>query len=235
VIVSINQPGYLPWLGYFSRILASDLHIVLNHVQFEKNSFVNRNKVRTAQGWTWLTVPLRTKGRFGRLAIHEVETDDTRGWSQKHWSTLRQSYARAPHFAEHARFFEDLFARPWPRLAELLQASTSYLLEHGFGIRTPLRYSSAMAVSGQKSELVLNLCRAAGARVYLAGPLGRDYLDLSAFRRAGIEVRFHEFSHPLYRQAYPGFQTAMSAVDLLFNHGAASARILAPQKQGTLA
>lgn len=226
MIVSINQPAYLPWLGYFNRIQASDLHIVLDHVQFEKNSYTNRNKIRTAQGWTWLTVPLKTKGRFGKLAINELEIDAERGWPAKHWNTLRQNYGKAPHFAEHARFFEELYARPWDRLAGLLGAATGYLLERGLRIRTPLLHSSGMRVDGHKSDLVLNLCRAAGAKVYLSGPLGRDYLDEEAFRQAGIEVRYHEYVHPAYAQAYPGFEPAMSAVDLLFNHGPDSARIL---------
>ncbi len=231
MIVSINQPAYLPWLGYFHRIQASDLHIVLDHVQFEKNSTTNRNRIRTAQGWSWLTVPLKTKGRFGNLAINEVEIDGERGWPAKHWGTLRQNYAKAPHFAAHARFFEELYARPWARLAGLLEAATGYLLEHAFRIGTPLLRSSGMAVAGRKSELVLNLCRAAGAKVYLSGPLGRDYLDQEAFREAGIEIRYHDYAHPTYAQAYPGFESAMSAVDLLFNHGPDSARILATGAQ----
>ena len=82
MIVSINQPAYLPWLGYFHRIAVSDLHVVLDHVQFEKNSFTNRNKVRTASGTPWLTVPVRSKGRFGDLAINEVDIADGR-WTAK--------------------------------------------------------------------------------------------------------------------------------------------------------
>src|SRR4029078_7067897 len=100
-MVSIQQPAYLPWLGYFHRIEVSDLHIVLDHVQFEKNSFTNRNKVRTREGWTWLTVPLRTSGSFGDLAIEEIDTAETQPWARKHQRTLSESYAKAPHFARH--------------------------------------------------------------------------------------------------------------------------------------
>lgn len=225
MIVSINQPAYLPWPGYFSRIRASDLHIVLDHVQFEKNSFTNRNRVRTPQGWTWLTVPVRTKGRFGELPIHDVDIDGERVWATKHWATLRQNYAKARHFGEHAPFFEALYARPWRKLGALLEAATGHLLE-ALGIRTRLARSSAMAVAGRKSELVLNLCRAAGATVYLSGPLGRNYLDETAFREAGIDVRYHDYAPPAYAQAYPGFEPGLSAIDLLFNHGPEAARLL---------
>jgi len=104
--VSINQPAYLPWAGYFDRIAASDVHIVLDHVQFEKNSFVNRNKIRTPQGWTWLTVPVTTKGRFGALPINELEMAEAERWPKKHWSALQANYAKSASFETHRGFFE---------------------------------------------------------------------------------------------------------------------------------
>src|ERR1051326_8427944 len=101
MIVSINQPAYLPWLGYFDRIAASDIHVVLDHVQFEKNSFVNRNKVRTAQGATWLTVPVETSGKFGQLPIDQLQIASDQPWARKHWKTIEQCYAHAPYFDAH--------------------------------------------------------------------------------------------------------------------------------------
>ena len=95
VIVSVNQPAYLPWLGYFDRIAASDLHVVLDNVQFEKNSFVNRNRIMTARGPTWLTVPVQTSGKFGALPINELLIADDPRWAVKHAQNscpgLRQS------------------------------------------------------------------------------------------------------------------------------------------------
>lgn len=218
MIVSINQPAYLPWLGYFHRIAASDLHIVLDHVQFEKNSFTNRNKIRTKEGWQWLTVPIETKGRFGNLAIHNLAIDNHSRWPQKHWTAIRLNYARAPHFEEHAQFFENLYRRPWQRLADVTRDLTAYLLNE-FAITTPLRFSSEMQAAGKKDELVLNLCREAGATTYLSGPLGCDYLREELFRDAGIKVVYQDYVHPQYAQVYPGFEPNMSAIDLLFNHG----------------
>ena len=143
MIVSINQPAYLPWLGYFHRIEASDLHIVLDHVQFEKNSFTNRNKIRTATGWTWLTVPVRTKGRFGDLAIDSIAMAGPSGWRRKHWDSIRFNYARTPWFSQHAPFFEEVYATEWPRLSPLMSRITRYLLSV-FGIETEVRLSSEM-------------------------------------------------------------------------------------------
>ena len=218
MIVSINQPAYLPWLGYFHRIAVSDLHIVLDHVQFEKNSFTNRNKVRTREGWCYLTVPVKTKGRFGDLPIHRLEIANETPWAKKHWDGLRFNYAKAPHFARHAPFLEAVYARRWDYLMDLMRETNAYFLD-AFGIKTPLLFSSQMGVEGAKDMLVLNLCRAAGATTYLSGPLGRDYLREERFAEAGIAVRYDDYEHPVYPQAFPGFEPRMAALDLLLNRG----------------
>lgn len=225
MIVSINQPAYLPWLGYFERIAQSDLHIVLDHVQFEKNSFTNRNKARTKDGSTWLTVPLATKGRFGDLAIHTLDFAANDPWQKKHWATLRMNYARAPFFAAYAPAYEALYVRTWSGFGAMTRA---FLDQHlrDLQIETPLRYSSEMPVAGTKSELVLNLCRAVGADTYLSGALGRNYLDEASFTTAGLAVRYQDYAHPTYAQCQPGFEPFMGVLDLIFNHGPRSRDVL---------
>jgi hypothetical protein len=230
MIVSINQPAYLPWLGYFHRIAVSDLHIVLDHVQFEKNSFTNRNKIRTSDGWCWLTVPVKTSGRFGDLAIDQVEISTERRWAEKHWNSIRLNYSKASYFREHADFFEAIFSHSWERLNPLLREVTTYLL-NGFGIHTKIMLSSEIGVLGRKSELVLELCRKVGATSYLSGSLGRDYLDESAFQQAGIAVAYQDYHHPTYKQAYPNFEPYMGAIDLLLNCGPGSLEVLMRTQQ----
>lgn len=229
MIVSINQPAYLPWLGYLERIAASDLHIVLDHVQFEKNSFTNRNKVRTKEGSTWLTIPLATKGRFGELAIHTLEFAANDPWQKKHWATLRMNYARAPFFKRYAPAYEALYTQSWSGFMPMARA---FLAQHlcDLGITTPLRFSSEMQVAGSKSELVLNLCRAVGADTYLSGALGRDYLDEASFAQASIYVRYQDYAHPNYTQCQPGFEPYMGVLDLIFNHGPAAREVLLGSK-----
>src|SRR4051812_40502325 len=109
MLLSINQPAYLPWLGYFDRIARSDAHVVLDHVQFEKNSFTNRNKIAAANGPQWLTVPLLTKGKFGDLAINRIEIDNGQAWRKKHWASLSQVYCKAPHWQAYAPALEALY------------------------------------------------------------------------------------------------------------------------------
>jgi len=233
MIVSINQPAYLPWLGYFHRIARSDVHIVLDDVQFEKNSFINRNKIATAKDPIWLTVPVHTKGRYGDLAISGLKTASNIHWRRKHWDSIRFNYCRAPHFSEHASYFEQLYVREWPLLNDLLREITRYLL-NALGIGNKILFSSEMGITGRKQQLVLNLCKAVGADTYLSGPVGRGYLDVEDFNSAGIALHYHDYHHPRYCQLHPTFRPYMAAIDLLFNHGPDSLAILSGERKADL-
>ena len=227
MIVSISQPAYLPWIGYFHRIAKSDVAIVLDNVRLERSSktrFTNRNKIKTSEGWTWLTVPVKTAG-LGQPMICNVELDTQQKWANKHCRSITQSYSQTPHFAAHRNWLEDFYSQPWTHLAPMLSTSLVYLLDV-IGIETPLLFSSNMEVGGQKSELILNICKQAGATTYLSGPFGRDYLAAEAFEAAGINIEFDDYKHPVYPQMHAGFQPYMSVIDLLFNCGDASLRLL---------
>lgn len=225
MIVSINQPAYLPWLGYYDRIAKSDLHIVLDHVQFEKNSVTNRNKVRTATGWSWLSVPVLTKGRFGELAIDQIEIDQTSKWVKKHFMTLQTNYSRSAYYSQYCDYFEHFYQQDWTYLAPMLLESTCYLMQE-LGIQTQQLRASELSPKSKKADLILELCIKVGATTYLSGPFGRDYLDEDAFEKAGIELKYHDYVHPTYDQCFDGFEPYMSVVDLLFNHGEKSLEIL---------
>jgi len=230
VIVSINQPAYLPWLGYFHRIAVSELHIVLDDVQFEKNSFTNRNKVRSNTGPVWLSVPVRTRGRFGDLAINTLEIDNAQNWRKKQWKTIVQCYGKAPYFEKYEVFFRSVYDRKWTLLLDLCQAVNLYILSE-LNITTPLVFSSAMGSKAKKDELVLDLCRRANASTYISGPLGRDYLREEIFARESIKVVYHDYNHPEYPQLGQGsFDPYMSILDLLFNCGPGSYEVLAGEQ-----
>lgn len=227
MIVSIMQPAYLPWLGYFDRIARSDMSIVLDNVMLERSSktrFTNRNKVRTANGWSWLTVPVKTAG-LGQPLICDVEIDTEQRWQEKHLRSIAQSYAKAPNFSAYQEWLTGFFGKRHEMLAPMLRESTEYLLR-ALGIDTPLQYSSEMQVEGSKGELILNLCRAVGAEMYISGPFGRDYLDADSFHGAGISLEFHDYEHPEYLQFHGEFEPFMSVVDLLFNCGRESLAVL---------
>lgn len=224
--VSINQPAYLPWLGYFDRITISDLHVVLDQVQFEKNSVTNRNKIRTSAGWSWLTVPIKTKGKFGALEINTIEIDNSTNWSEKHWKTICQCYGKTPFFDQHSPALAEIYGRSWDRLLDLTNHLNDYFLHEALKITTPIRYGSELSSEGEKDDLVLNICRDVGATTYLSGPFGRDYLDEEKFLQAGIKIEYRDYVHPLYQQRYQPFEPYMSAMDLIMNCGDKSLEIL---------
>jgi hypothetical protein len=216
VIVSIHQLAYLPWIGYFHKIRGADLFIYLDTVQFQKNSFQNRNKVRTQSGPIWLTVPVKTRGVLYDTPLKDLLIDDRQRWQAKHRNTLRMNYSHSPMFPSIFPRLEHFYQQPWERLSDLCW---EMMLEFNdmLGIKTRIVKASLLGdMDGSKSSLVLNLCRSVGATTYLSGSLGRDYLELDAFASAGIDVVFQNFEHPTYAQHYPGFEPFMGVVDLLF-------------------
>lgn len=231
-MLSINQPAYLPWLGYCQRIAISDVHVILDHVQFEKNSFTNRNKIRTKDGSLMLTIPLKTKGLFGHLAINTIEiADDT--WRLKHLKTLQGTYAKSTFFKTYEAQLLPFFEQNQTRFIDSILPMNEWLLKQ-LGIETKLVNSSDIKPEGTKSDLVLNICKELGASTYLSGPIGRDYLDMKSFKDANIEVKFHDYKHPNYKQMYEPFLPYMTVFDLLFNHGPESLTYLNQGNENTI-
>jgi len=224
--VSINQPAYLPWLGYFDRIAISDVHVVLDQVQFEKNSMTNRNKIRTRNGSSWLTVPVKTKGRFGDLSIYNLEIDTSSNWRDKHWKAICQNYSKSPYFGRYSSDLEKIYAREWTHLLKLTKELNHFFLETALQISTPLTYASNLQVEAKKSDLVLSICQKLGATTYVSGPFGRDYLDEDKFKKTGVEIEYHDYQHPAYRQYYQPFEPYMSTLDLIMNCGPDSKNVL---------
>jgi len=214
-VVSIHQPAYLPWLGYLDRIGRSDVFVFLDSVQFQRNSFQNRNKIKTKNGPLWLTIPVRLNGHLDKT-IADIEIDETQDWRRKHLRSIEQSYSRAPGFSEKFGRLSALYRDRQHRLAPFCLAQLRFWLDE-FRIATPVLLASEQPVGGNKSDLVLALCRHVGATKYLSGPLGRDYLNEGDFAAAGVEIEYHDFAHPEYRQQYGAFVPAMGVVDYWMN------------------
>jgi hypothetical protein len=227
MIVSIHQPDYLPWLGFFDKVARCDVFVLLDNVKFSKNYFHNRNKIRTPDGWIWLTVPVLTKGK-SEQKINEVKINNIteKKWAQKHWRSIEQNYRKAPFFNKYADFFEELYAKKWDSLAELNKTIVEYLVKM-FGLDTKLYdVASLDNIKGSSTELLVSICTALKADVYLSGEFGKDYLDEKIFTAHGIKVVYQRFLHPEYKQMFEPFIPNMSAIDLLFNYGEGSKRIL---------
>jgi hypothetical protein len=224
MIVTISQPRYLPWLGYFHRIAVSDLLIYLDTVQYTPRDWENRNKVKTDRGWAWLTVPVNA--RYKAL-ISEVRIDNEQNWQKKHLQTIKTYYSSAPYFSAYSQailaVYED---KVWENLIDLNLYLTQVLFNCLNLEPTQFIQASTLNVQGKGSDLILNLCKEVRANVYLSGSHGKSYLDENKFVEAGVEIVYQDYHHPIYPQLYSDFQPYMAIIDLIFNCGLDSSEIL---------
>lgn len=225
VIVTIHQPEHLPWLGFFHKMSEVDCFIVLDTVQYRRRYFQNRNRIRTSDGEQWLTVPVRCASRNETRICDVLIASEPRGWMRKNLECLRHNYATAPHFDRYWGGFSEVYGCQHESLCAYNLELIRYLMGV-FGIKRRLVMASDLGGGGTKGDLVLNLCRAAGATRYHSGISGREYLNAAAFEEAGIEVTFQQFHHPVYRQRHNPFIPCLCAVDLLFNCGPESLGVI---------
>jgi len=226
--IAISQPAYLPWLGYLDLIDQVDTFVLLDNVQFEKQSWQHRNRIKTPAGLQWLTVPVLFRGRFGQL-INEVEIRDIEVCRNQLRAT-ELNYRRAPFFDN---YFEDLSARtrttssPATLIADLDIRLIEWFMDV-LGIQTRLLLSSRLEQLGRRTELLANICESLGAKQY-SSPLGSSaYLlqEIEVLLDKGIDVVFQHYEHPKYRQLFPPFCSHASILDLIFNEGERALEIL---------
>ena len=214
------QPTFLPWIGYFAMIDRSDVFVFLDSVQFAKRSWQQRNQIKTASGAQWITMPVASSGRRDQLikdALISKEGDP----SKKLINAIKTNYSQAPYFKKYSeRLFEEI-RKEQENLCSLNIGITRLILEIlGLGGKSLLR-SSEMPVSGAKADLLVSICRHLGFERYLSAPGSREYIEESqAFEPTGIQVDYHEYEHPVYRQLFGEFVPYMSVIDLFFNDGA---------------
>jgi hypothetical protein len=212
--IAIMQPTYLPWLGYFAMMDRVDHFVFLDHVQFARRSWQQRNRIKSARGELMLTVPVAKRGQRD-AAINEVLIDYGHDFPASHVSSISHAYARAPHFGTL-----------WPDLRAILEARHETLLAldlaiirlfmKRLGIATPTSLSSALGLTEKREALLVAICRAHGATRYLSAPGSMDYLgDDGLFRANGIALDLHRYEHPAYPQLHGAFLPYMSALDAL--------------------
>lgn len=218
--VAIIQSSYLPWKGYFDIVHDVDHFVFLDQVQFTVRDWRTRNRIKTAQGLHWLSVPA---GSQRNRRICEVELADG-DWQQTHWKTLMHAYGKTPFFSLYRSFFEDIYlGHRWPSLSQMNQTITRRIAVELLGIRTTFHDSREFDGSGTKDDLLLDILAKVRATHYLSGPAARSYIDPAKFSRAGIELEFKNYAgYPEYPQIHPPFEHAVSIVDLLFNTGPAA-------------
>ena len=223
--VAIMQPTFAPWIGYLAMMDSVDLFVFLDNVQFERRSWQQRNRIKTGNGPQWLTVPVLSKG-LREQHICDVRIDQSSGFATKHIQAIRHAYGTCDAYDDYADGIADIIRRRQDRLVDLTTELIE-LLRTFFGVPTPSVLASSLRAEGRKAELLANICQALGAKSYLSPPGSQVYLDqTTAFRDRDIDVRYHRYDHPTYRQRFGAFESHMSSIDLLFNEGANSRDIM---------
>jgi len=214
--VAILQSNYIPWKGYFDMIAAVDEFIIYDDMQYTKNDWRNRNRIKTPKGLEWLTIPA---GQDISRRIRDVELSDCR-WQIKHWKSLVSNYSKSPYFHEIAEWLEPLYVtQQHINLSHLncqfIEAICNYL-----NIKTKITHSWDYVLTEGKSERLVDLCVQAGANEYISGPAAKDYLEKPIFSDRDIQLTWFDYSgYPKYPQLWGEFTHEVSILDLLFNCG----------------
>ncbi len=216
--IAVIQSCYVPWRGFFDLIGRCDQYVIFDRTQYVKRHWHNRNRIKTASGVEWFTIPVISKGRYGQ-PIDEVEIE--KPWAEKHWRTLELAYRRAPFFEALAPTVRDWYERA-AKEKRLTEVNALFLREIAslLGLGTRIVRDTDYPTQGVKTERLLGIARAAGADCYLSGPSAKAYFDESLFASAGIGVEWMSYEgYPEYRQLHGPFEPAVSVLDLLFNVG----------------
>ena len=221
MVITIHQPEHLPWLGFFNKISKAEKYVILDNVQFRKNYFQNRNRIMGSNGVQFINVPTKTKGHMDSdLAHTEISTNGSNGkWREKYLRTIQMSYGKHPFYAEVFPVLEAAINIETNLLCDINLAIIKSFADK-LEIHPEYVRASEMKLDGAKSDLILDICEVLKADVYIAGPSGRDYLNIQSFIDTGIVVKYNDYYHPKYPQRKAKeFETNLAALDLFMNCG----------------
>jgi len=216
--VAIVQSCYIPWKGYFDMVNLADEFILYDDVQYTRRDWRNRNRIKTANGIVWLTIPVNVKGRYSQK-IRETTISDP-DWARKHWKSIVQWYSKAEYFHRYEKQFAELYLGCQEQYLSMVNHRFLSAICDALGIRTTLSWSADYELVEGKTERLVALCNQAGAAEYISGPAARGYIDEELFADAGIALRWMDYSgYPEYNQLFPPFEHRVSIIDLLLNEG----------------
>ncbi len=216
--IAILQSNYIPWKGYFDLINMVDEFVIYDDVQYTKDDWRNRNRIKTKHGLKWLTIPVKVKGKFGQRIMDAVTSNSI--WRKKHWKSLCQWYSKAAYFKVYKEIFEQLYLGKTHRFLSKINYDFIYAICRILGIKTKLLWSSDFVLPQEKTERLVEICRNLGATEYLSGPAAKGYLNEEMFKQEGIKVQWMDYSgYGEYPQLWPPFEHGVSILDLIFNTG----------------
>ena len=220
MIIAIHQPNYLPYLGFFDKMKKSDIFVIHDDSQFSRQDFHHRNRIRTDQGWQWLTVPVNKK----EIPINEIKIKNEFGrggkpdWSYAHFMVIRNNYVKTPYYKTHEDWLRKIYEGGYEKLMDLNMTLIRFLIKT-FDIDIKIVYSSNFGFKSRSTQKIIDTVEKLGGDTYLSGSGGKNYMDISLLKKSGIKLEFQDFKHPVYRQRYKGFEPNMAAIDALFNVG----------------
>lgn len=214
--IAILQSNYIPWKGYFDLIAVADEFILYDDMQYTKNDWRNRNKIKTPKGVEWISIPV---GQNINRRIRDVKLPAS-NWQTKHWKSIMQNYRNAPYFEEISAIFKPLYLqRHYTHLSEINRTFIETVCEY-LDITTKISNSWDYRLIDGKTERLADLCRQAGGTEYISGPAAKAYIDENIFADAGITLTWFNYSgYHEYPQLWGDFVHSVSVLDLLFNTG----------------
>lgn len=223
-VVVIHQPDFLPYLGFFDRLIRADIYVVFDNVQYVRNSsraWTSRDKIKTANGEKWISISTQ-KAPIG-TAINKIMLLQDNGWREDNLNLIRENYKNSQYYSEIMPYILKLYSFSCDRMMDFNMESIKMLMEL-FDISIDIIYASDLHPEGKSNELIVDIMKRLGCTKYLSGVGARDYYEPEIYEKAGIEVIWQDFTHPVYKQQYDGFIPYLSSIDLLFNCGIEESR-----------
>ncbi len=222
--IAILQSNYIPWKGYFDLINMVDEFIFYDEVQYTKNDWRNRNKIKTPQGIQWLTIPIRQENLEQKIKDTKI-TD--KKWNIKHWRTISQNYAKSRYFKDYKDIFEELYLTCEEKYLSQINYKFITIINEILKIKTKIRWSSEFELVDGQTEKLIGICKQCNANIYLSGPAAKDYFDEKLAKQENIKVEWMNYNgYKEYDQLFPPFEHGVSILDLIFNEGSNSTKFM---------
>lgn len=234
MLVSCHQPNYLPWSGFFYKMMNSDTFVVMDSCQYPRgSSFVNRNRIKTPPSNSlWITVPIIKKGK-GFQNINEVRIDNTIKWQRKHIASLFHFYKRAPFFMDYLDFLRNIYSVKWEKLVTLNIEIIRFFVRY-LNVETKIYFLSELNLRGKGTALLVRILKTIGGDSYLSSLGGKKYINENFLKQKGIEVRYYKFNPPVYPQLWGDFLYNLSIIDLVLNCGNKARDVIMSQNKRLL-
>lgn len=216
--LAIMQPTYLPWMGYFDLMDQVDVFIFLDDVQFSKQSWQQKNRIKIKNGKLLLTVPVKNKSK--KQIIKDVIIDNSRNWQKKHLTSIKLNYSKSKYYNQYIKSLEEIYMNNKDSLVDLNMKINLWIKE-SLNIKCKVFRASELGIdSGEKVMRLINICKKMGCNEYLSPAGSKGYIEKNnIFEKEGIKLSYQHFVHPIYNQINGDFLPYMSVIDLLFNEG----------------